>query len=113
VCHWDGTVNYVPSDLDSLTEWTDDPNSGSEEEFSELDGEELAESLLERLENEFKIDKALIAFEKISQVILSEHWEKAEKDWHLGYNGQSARTQCQKEQQAQKKEKEDSVVWKR
>jgi ribosomal protein S17E len=35
----------------------------------ELDGEELAESLLERLENKFETNKALTAFEKISQVI--------------------------------------------
>jgi hypothetical protein len=69
IYQWDGTVNYVPLNSDSLTEWTDDPNSRSKEEFLELDGEELAESLLERLENKFEINKAPTAFERISQVI--------------------------------------------
>ena len=42
ICSWDGGVNHYPSDVEETTHW----NSDSEEEgFSDLEGDELLQSL--------------------------------------------------------------------
>lgn len=47
ICQWDGGVNYVPSDSElsqSDSDWSTDSSSETDE-FSELEGDELQESL--------------------------------------------------------------------
>ena len=113
ICFWDGGVNHYPSDVEETTHW----NSDSEEEgFSDLQGDELLQSLqktqqkeLERIENVSKPT----AFDKMSQDLTSEEWKKAESNRHLGYSKGSTRTQCCHDLEARQKEEKDYEIRKR
>src|ERR1700743_3006898 len=52
-CHWDGSVNhYIKTDSELESERNDTSESKSNDEFSDLEGEELVKSLQKRLEDE-------------------------------------------------------------
>jgi len=110
ICSWDGGVNHYPSDVGETTHWNSD---SEEEEFSDLEGDELLQSLqkaqekeLERLENVSKPT----AFDKMSQNLTSEEWKKAESNRHLGYSKGSMRTRRRHDLEARQKEEKDSVI---
>jgi hypothetical protein len=112
ICSWNGGLNHYPSDVEKTTHWDSDSES-EEDGFSDLEGDELLESLqkvqekdLKRLENVSK----LTAFDKMSQNLTSEEWKKAESNRHLGYSKGSTRTQRRHDLEARRKEEKDSVI---
>jgi hypothetical protein len=110
-CQWTGGVNHILSS-DSEFCWTDsDTDSESESDFSELEGQELIESLHACLEKELEMLGAQTPYEKVSQrTLTSEEWKKAEGNRGLGYTGNSDRSRRRKEQEARKKEEKDAVL---
>ena len=108
-CQWDGTVNHIPSDSED-PDWSDMSDSDSEEEFSELEGEELLESLQMRLEKELELLSVPTPYEKIAAPVTSKQWAKAESNRCFSYNGQSVRTKRRVRQQAWEKEKDDCIT---
>jgi len=110
---WDGGVNHHSSDVEKTTHWDSD---FEEEGFSDLEGDELLQSLqraqqkdLERLGNVSNPT----AFDKMSQNLTLEEWKMAESNQHLGYSKQSMQTQCCHDLEARWKEEKDSAIQKR
>ena len=112
-CHWDGGVNNIALDSDSESDGDWQTDSDAESELSELEGEELVESLQTQLQNELKSLSVPSPYEVISQSHTSEDWTKAEGNRSLGYNKLSDRTKRRREHDAREKEKLDSVERKR
>ena len=77
---------------DLMTEWqgltTDEDSNSSEDEFSELEGEELVESLQRRLEHELGLVEGTTAYEKVaaSSRLTWKEWKKIESNQKLGYS---------------------------
>ncbi|KDQ25265.1 hypothetical protein PLEOSDRAFT_1077894 [Pleurotus ostreatus PC15] len=94
ICDWDGTVNH-------------DSESDSEEELSELDGEDLVESIEAERKKLGLPEPLAIIMESAGNVAV---WAKAEKNRGLGYNGQSKRTQQHRAQKACEKAKIDEEL---
>jgi hypothetical protein len=109
-CHWDGTVNCINGNSDSDWKDTQDSETDSAGEFSDLEGDELTKSLQQSLAHELKMLTMPTPYEQITKKITSKEWANAESNRHLGYNGQSSRTKRRQEQKAREKEKEDSVT---
>lgn len=109
VCDWDGTVNhkYCESDSDSDFEFSPSSESDSEEELSELDGEDLVESIEAERKKLGLPEPLAIIMESAGNVTV---WAKAEKNRGLGYNGQSKRTQQHRAQKAREKAKIDEEL---
>ena len=112
-CHWDGRISHIPSDSDSDSEFTWSTGSDTEEEFSELEGDELVGSLQKQLEAEIKMLRQPTPYELITKSRTAKEWVKAESNRSLGYNGLSERTKRRNDQQARAKEKVDAVTRKR
>ena len=79
-CDWDGSVNHC---LSSDSDWEDELD---DTEFSELEGEDLKESLQKALEAELALLTQLTPYEVILQAT-SKEWKRAEQNRGLGYNG--------------------------
>ena len=108
-CDWDGSVNHC---LSSDSDWEDESDDGFESddtEFSELEGEDLKESLQKALEAELALLTQLTPYEVILQAT-SKEWKRAEQNRGLGYNGQSDRTRRCHEKKARDKENEDKEL---
>jgi len=107
ICSWDGGVNHYPSDVEETTHG----NSDSEEEgFSDLEGDELLQSLQKaqqkELEKTWKCQQAHCILTKCHKTLP----RKAESNQHLGYSKGSMWTQCRHDLEAHQKEKKDSVA---
>jgi len=115
VCQWDGGINYVPSDSElsqSNSDWS--TGSGSEtDEFSELEGDELRESLETQLQAEMDMLSIPSLYEQVLGWHTSVDWKRAERNRNLGYNKMSDRTKHRQAHNAREKEKIDSVSRKR
>jgi hypothetical protein len=114
-CDWDRGVNHFPSDSDwdSLNDSDWETDSSSESDFgdvSELEGDELVESLQAMLEAEMQILSIPTPYEQILKPHTSGDWKKAERNRRLGYNKLSGRTQRREALEAREKEKLDSVA---
>jgi hypothetical protein len=110
-CEWEGGVNHVLSS-DSGTDWTkSDSDSDPQSDFSELEGQELVESLQSCLEKELEMLGSQTPYEKvlIRRLTLGD-WKKAEGNRGFGYTGNSDRSKRRKEQQAREKAKQDEVL---
>jgi hypothetical protein len=90
-----------------------DDGYGSDDMMSEMDGEELKESLQLQMQGEIELleqsqdAKKSSAYEVLMREIKPDQWTKAESKRSLGYNGQSRRTQQRRNQQAAKAEEEN------
>ncbi|KAF8159193.1 hypothetical protein B0H34DRAFT_655343 [Crassisporium funariophilum] len=125
VTSWTGGVNnHVVLELNAdggsgggNSEGSDWDDTSSEEDLSELEGEELVESLRREFEHKMHLLEALqgkTGYEKISNAnITVEDWKKAEQNRHLGYNGLSGRSTRRHELEARKKATEDEKTQKR
>lgn len=103
----------APEDSDSPDEQTttkkliwespeDENGYGSEDDLSELEGEELEESLLRQKQAEDEL------MEHLMRSIGAKEWKKAESNRHLGYgNKNSDRTQHWTRQRKREKEEEE------
>jgi hypothetical protein len=114
-CDWHGGVNHFPSDSDwdSLNDSDWKTDSSSESDFgdvSELEGDELIESLQATLEAEMQIISIPTPYEQILKPHTSGDWRKAESNRSLGYNKLSGCTQRRQALEAREKEKLDSVA---
>ena len=88
ICQWDGGVNYVPSDSElsqSNSDWTTDSSSETDE-FSELEGDELRESLETQLQEEIEMLSVPSPYEQVLGPHTSVDWKRAEHNRNLGYN---------------------------
>lgn len=108
---WCSNSEY-PSTEDGLpTEHGELALGSSEDEFSELEGEELVESLRRRQEHEADLVEEVSGYEKLANSRLTgREWRKAENSRKLGYNGLSARTKRFHAQKAREKEKVDAEM---
>jgi len=83
-----------------------DDGYGSDDLMSEMDGEELKESLQLQMQGEIELleqsqdAKKSSAYGVLMREIKPDQWTKAESKRSLGYNGQSRRTQQRRNQQA-------------
>ncbi|KII87813.1 hypothetical protein PLICRDRAFT_176579 [Plicaturopsis crispa FD-325 SS-3] len=114
-CHWTGSVNDGLPDTgiagDDFSE--SDSEMGSEDELEELEGEELLDSLGKSMDTvgpEQAASAVRNAFDRLQTSLTPKEWAKAEANRHLGYNGQSARTQRRKDEQARAKERVDAKM---
>jgi hypothetical protein len=113
VCHWNGGISHIPSDSDSDSEFSWATDSDTEDEFSELEGDRLVESLQKQLEMEIEMLHQPTAYKMITKSCTAKEWTQAETKRGLGYNGLSVRTKCRNGQQAREREKGDSIARKR
>ena len=113
-CDWDGNVNHCLSS-DSDSDWDNELEDGFESdnsEFSELEGEDLKESLQKALEAELTLLAWLMPYEVIQQATTSKEWKTAEQNRGLGYYGLSDQTQCCHEKKVRDKENKDKELHK-
>ena len=108
---WCSNSEY-PSTEDGLpTEHGELALGSSEDEFSELEGEELVESLRRRQEHEANLVEEVSGYGKLANSQLTgREWRKAESSRKLGYNGLSVRTKRFHAQKAREKEKVDAEM---
>lgn len=109
VCSWDGGVNHeVTSDSEFCL--TDSDDESEAEEFSDLDGEELVQSIEEEMKKMGLPKPLAIIMQSVGKTAV---WKKAEQNRAMGYNGLSTRTQQFHAQKARRKEAEDAILRKR
>jgi hypothetical protein len=93
-----------------------DDGYGSDDLLSEMDGEELRESLQLQMQGEIEVleqsqdAKKSSAYGVLMREFKPDQWAKAESKRSLGYNGQSRRTQQRRNQQAVKAEEENKKM---
>ena len=93
-----------------------DDGYGSDDLLSEMDGEELRESLQLQMQGEIEVleqsqdAKKSSAYGVLMREFKPDQWAKAESKQSLGYNGQSRRTQQRRNQQAVKAEEENKKM---
>jgi len=93
-----------------------DDGYGSDDLMSEMDGEELKESLELQMQGEIEVleqsqdAKKSSAYGVLMREIKPDQWTKAESKRSLGYNGQSRRTLQRRNQQAVKAEEENKKM---
>ena len=106
-CDWDGSVNVnVPEGWMTVTDYEDDL-------LSELEGNDLIESLRSQMCKGAGSCEGLTGYQEIQKKISTQQWKKAERNRGLGYNGLSNRTQRRIGQQAREKASKDEVLRKR
>jgi hypothetical protein len=113
VADGDSRVSHIPSNSDSDSEFSWATDSDTEDEFSELEGDGLVESLQKQLEMEIEMLHQPTAYKMITKSHTMKEWTQAETKWGLRYNGLSAQTKCCNEQQDYEREKGDSIARKR
>ncbi len=95
---WTGGVNHELSDTESDLTWVEtstadsDSTESSEDDMSEVEGDDIVESVRASLEHEIKLLAIPTQYEQISRKLTADDWKKAEKNRSLGYNGNSDRT---------------------
>ncbi|KAF9497595.1 hypothetical protein BDN71DRAFT_1504597 [Pleurotus eryngii] len=89
VCHWDGGVNHEPTSDSEFCITDSEMDTSDCEEFSDLDGEDLVDSIEEEMKKKGLPVPLAIIMQSAGQTAV---WKKAERNWAMGYNGQSART---------------------
>jgi len=110
---WTGGINHVNSsdseeDLDfELSDMVTD-SLDEDEDFGELEDEELLASLQLQGAQEAEKLKRITAYEKLQRDISECEWKKAESNRALGYNGNSARTKRRSEKAARDKSEADA-----
>ena len=108
---WGSDSEYSSTEEDLPTEDGELIMDSSEDEFSELEGKELVESLQRRQEHEAELVEEVTGYGKVaSSRLTGTEWRKAESSRKLGYNGLSARTKRFHAQKAREKEKVDAEM---
>jgi hypothetical protein len=107
---WTGGVNHhVSSESDSDSDFgLSTSESESEEEFSELEGDDLLESLQRQAAEEAELLKKPTPYEELKRNIQAPEWKKAEAKRGFGYTGNSGRTKRRHEKVARDKGVEDA-----
>ena len=83
VCSWTGGVKHCSSDVEEgIAIWVDSSDD-SDGELSDLEGDELKESLGLQYEQEISL---LAPYQKLSRVVGSGEWKKAKMNRRLGYH---------------------------
>jgi len=129
-CDWDGSINHMPPEaysdpampdleaIDSDSEWETEwdatssaslSDSESEPDISDLEGDELLESM--RVANE-KSERERSAFKaQLKMTAVKKEWAKAEKHLSTGvYIGNSERTQSRRNKEAREKDEQDAML---
>ena len=112
---WTGGVIHIP-DSESDSDRDFDPSSalesepGSDEEFSELEGDELLESLQRQAAEEAKLLQKPVPYEELKRGVSGQEWKKAEAKRGFGYTGNSGRTKRRQEKVARDKSDKDAKL---
>jgi hypothetical protein len=109
-CSWTGGVNHTMSsdsalsDSDSYDDWE------SDSDFSELEADDLIESLRAEVEKEMREEMQVLPtlYQKLTQPVSSKEWRKAESNRALGYNGLSSRSNRRHAQEVREKDAKDA-----
>ena len=96
------------SDFDSLSESVSE--SGLDEEFSELEGDELLESLQQQAAEEATLLQKPMPYEELKREVSGQEWKTAEAKRGFGYTGNSGRTKRRQEKAARDKSEEDAKL---
>ena len=107
-------------DLDAAGDTQGEGGYDEDDVLSELEGEELQESLRKKMETELqvveqnKVDLALdpgsTAYDILMRDIPGGQWKAAESNQHLGYNGNAERTKRRHRQEAREAEEMNKVL---
>jgi hypothetical protein len=104
-------VSSDSSDVENV-----DDGYGSDDLMSEMDGEELRESLQMQMEGEIEIlkqsegSKKSSAYRTLMREITPNQWAKAESNKSLGYNGRSKRTKQRNDLKTRQAEEEHMKI---
>jgi hypothetical protein len=98
---WDGSLNhFTVEELEQSDTDDDDEDTDDNEEFMELEGDELLQSLQLQGERERATIEALSTFRELKRTITKKEWKKAESSKRVVYSGNSSRTQQRKAKNA-------------
>ena len=105
----------IDNGLESSETDSSDDGYGDDDLLSELEGEELRDSLKLQIEGEIDIIEQLeankpTAYDTLMRGIHADQWQKAESKRSLGYNGLSERTRQQHRQEEREAEAANKVL---
>jgi hypothetical protein len=83
--NWDGSLNHFT--VEELEQSDTDDETDDEEEFMELEGDELLQSLQQQGEREQAAVEASIGFRELQRTITKKEWKRAESSKRGVYNG--------------------------
>jgi hypothetical protein len=110
---WTGGVNHASdsdSDRDFNPSSASESEPGSDEEFSELEGDELLESLQRQAAEEAKLLQKPVPYEELRRAVSRQEWKKAEAKRGFGYTGNSGRTKRRQEKSARDRSDKDAKL---
>jgi len=97
----DFAVNqFTVEELEQSDTDDDDEDTDDNEEFMELEGDELLQSLQLQGEREQATIEASSTFRELKRTITKKEWKKAESSKRVVYSGNSSRTQQRKAKNA-------------
>jgi hypothetical protein len=107
-------------DLDAAGDTQGEDGYDEDDVLSELEGEELQESLRKEMETELQVveqnkvdiapDLGSTAYDILMRDIPGGQWKAAESNQHLGYNGNAKRTKWRHRQEAREAEEMNKVL---
>ncbi len=111
---WTGGVNHELSGTESDLTWveasTADGSESSGDNLSEVEGDDIVESVRASLEHEIRLLAIPTQYEQLSRNYTAGDWKKAEKNRSLGYNGHSDRTKRREAKTVRDKEIHDKEM---
>jgi len=107
-------------DLDAAGDTQEGDGYDEDDVLSELEGEELQESLRKEMETELQVveqnkvdlapDPGSTAYDILMRDLPGGQWKAAESNRHLGYNGNAKRTKRRHRQEAREAEEMNKVL---